>query len=118
MRFSTSGASFIRRVNRETWSVEPGVLPAVSKFLRTLSHFGPCPVPPLVPFLVYWFFAVFGGRHGIEAPSANIQAPEKHQASSTKPPATRLYWDLVLRYSLDVGAWCLVLRSGYSTENS
>src|SRR5258708_36917463 len=61
-------------------------------------------------------FAVFGGIHGIEAPSSNIQAPEKHQAPSTNPPATRLPWDLVLGYSLDVGAWCLVLRSAISLK--
>src|SRR5258708_7676840 len=57
------------------------------------------------------FFAVFSGMQGIEA-------PEKHQGSSSNPLATRLSWDLVLGCSLDVGAWCLVLRSGNSTENS
>jgi hypothetical protein len=44
----------------------------------------------------------------MKAPSTNVQAPEKHQASSSKMATTH---DYRLRFgiSLDVGAWCLEL---------
>jgi hypothetical protein len=42
-----------------------------------------------------------------KAPRTKHQAPEKHQAASTKPRAT--VWDLSFGASLVLGVWCLVL---------
>src|ERR1035441_3299182 len=46
-----------------------------------------------------------------KAPSTNIQAPEKLQASKLQNRRTRFSWMLKFGASLDVGAWSLVFFS-------
>jgi hypothetical protein len=40
-----------------------------------------------------------------KAPSSNIQAPEKHQASNTKVAAAFGAWDLIILWCLELGIW-------------
>jgi hypothetical protein len=45
----------------------------------------------------------------VEAPSINIQAPEKHQAPTFKSSPTAFFGGLEFGISLELGAWMLEL---------
>jgi hypothetical protein len=47
----------------------------------------------------------------VQAPSSKLQAPEKRQASSSKPLVRRIFRSLELGFFLVFGVWCLELFS-------